>query len=125
MVNLGELHRCAYGRLLASLIRMVQDVDLAEDTQQEVFTAAFVQWPVQSSLRHPVAWLLETAQHKAIDQLRRRAPPIFRPSCGLSADRPSLTALVTMSAGLQGRHYGTCLASIQTKRHLGRSCKEP
>jgi RNA polymerase sigma-70 factor, ECF subfamily len=72
-VNLGELHQREYGRILASLIRMVKDFDLAEDTLQEAFAAALAQWPAQGPPQHPVAWLITTARHKAIDQLRRRA----------------------------------------------------
>jgi len=40
VVNLGELHRREYGRILASLIRVVRDFDLAEDVLQEAFAAA-------------------------------------------------------------------------------------
>jgi RNA polymerase sigma-70 factor, ECF subfamily len=72
-VSLGELHRREYGRILASLIRMVKDFDLAEDALQEAFAAALAQWPAQGPPQHPVAWLITTARHKAIDQLRRRA----------------------------------------------------
>jgi RNA polymerase sigma-70 factor (ECF subfamily) len=72
-MNLGELHRREYGRLLASLIRVVRDFDLAEDALQEAFAAALAQWPAQGPPQHPVAWLMTTARHKAIDQLRRRA----------------------------------------------------
>ena len=72
-MNLGELHRREYGRILASLIRVVKDFDLAEDALQEAFAAALAQWPAQGPPQHPVAWLLATARHKAIDQLRRRA----------------------------------------------------
>jgi predicted RNA polymerase sigma factor len=39
-VNLGELHQRAYGRILASLIRVIKDFDLAEDALQRAFTAA-------------------------------------------------------------------------------------
>src|SRR6266545_2401527 len=72
-VNLDTLHRREYGRILASLIRAVGDFDLAEDALQEAFAAALAQWPAQGPPQHPVAWLLATARHKAIDQLRRRA----------------------------------------------------
>jgi RNA polymerase sigma-70 factor (ECF subfamily) len=73
VVNLDALYRREYGRLLASLIRVVRDFDLAEDALQEAFAAALAQWPAQGPPQHPVAWLLATARHKAIDQLRRRA----------------------------------------------------
>ncbi len=72
-MNLGELHRREYGRILATLIRAVGDFDLAEDALQEAFEAALAQWPAQGPPRNPVAWLISTARHKAIDQLRRRA----------------------------------------------------
>ncbi len=72
-MNLGDLHRREYGRILASLIRVVRDFDLAEDALQEAFEAALAQWPAQGAPDNPVAWLIGTARHKAIDQLRRRA----------------------------------------------------
>jgi RNA polymerase sigma-70 factor, ECF subfamily len=72
-MNLDELYRLEYGRILASLIRAVRDFDLAEDALQEAFTAALAQWPAQGPPQNPVAWLIATARHKAIDQLRRRA----------------------------------------------------
>lgn len=71
-MNLGELYRQEYGRILASLIRVIRDFDLAEDSLQEAFAAALVQWPAQGPPQNPVAWLITTARHKAIDQLRRR-----------------------------------------------------
>jgi len=72
-VNVGELHRREYGRILASLIRLVGDFDLAEDALQEAFAAALAQWPAQGPPQNPVNWLISTARHKATDQLRRRA----------------------------------------------------
>jgi RNA polymerase sigma-70 factor (ECF subfamily) len=72
-MNLGELHHREYGRILASLIRVVKDFDLAEDALQEAFAAALAQWPTQGPPQNPVAWLISTARYKAIDQLRRRA----------------------------------------------------
>jgi RNA polymerase sigma-70 factor (ECF subfamily) len=71
-VNLGELHRREYGRILASLIRAVGDFDLAEDALEDAFEAALAQWPERGPPRNPVAWLIATARNKAIDQLRRR-----------------------------------------------------
>ena len=71
-MTLGTLHRREYGRILASLIRAVGDFDLAEDALQEAFAAALAQWPAQGPPQHPVAWLLTTARHKAIDQQRRQ-----------------------------------------------------
>jgi RNA polymerase sigma-70 factor (ECF subfamily) len=72
-VDLGDLHRREYGRILASLIRVVGDFTLAEDSLQEAFTAALEQWPQRGNPQNPAAWLMTTARHKAIDQIRRRA----------------------------------------------------
>jgi len=72
-VNLGELHRREYGRILASLIRSVGDFDLAEDALEDAFEAALAQWPERGYPQNPVAWLVTTARNKAIDQIRRRA----------------------------------------------------
>ena len=72
-MNLGDLHRREYGRVLASLIRAVGDFDTAEDALQDAFEAALAQWPERGPPQNPVAWLISTARHKAIDRLRRRA----------------------------------------------------
>ena len=72
-MNLGELHRREYGRILASVIRSVGDFALAEDALQEAFEAAMAQWPSAGTPKEPVSWLLSTARHKAVDQLRRRS----------------------------------------------------
>jgi RNA polymerase sigma-70 factor, ECF subfamily len=72
-MNLGELHRREYGRILASLIRVVRDITLAEDALQEAFAAAHVQWAEKGPPVNPVAWLMTTARNKAIDQIRRQA----------------------------------------------------
>lgn len=71
-MNLGELHRREYGRILASLIRTVRDFTLAEDALQDAFAAAHTQWPERGVPDNPAGWLLVTARHKAIDQIRHR-----------------------------------------------------
>ena len=72
-MDLGDLYRREYGRILASLIRVVGDFTLAEDSLQEAFTAAIEQWPEKGVPQNPAAWLMTTARHKAIDQIRRRS----------------------------------------------------
>ena len=72
-MDLGELHRREYGRILASLIRVVGDFTLAEDSLQEAFAAAIEQWPERGPPENPAGWLMTTARNKAIDQIRRRA----------------------------------------------------
>jgi len=54
-VNLGDLHRREYGRILANLTRAVKDFDLAEDALQEAFTAALAQRPAQGPPQNPLA----------------------------------------------------------------------
>lgn len=71
-MNIGELHCREYGRILATLIRLVRDFDLAEDSLQAAFEVALVQWPVQGPPQNPSAWLISTARHKAVDQKRHR-----------------------------------------------------
>ncbi len=60
-------------RVLATLIRLLGDFDLAEDALQDAFIAALKQWPQEGLPEKPRAWLVSTGRFKAIDQLRRRA----------------------------------------------------
>jgi len=59
-------------RVLATLIRLLGDFDLAEDALQEAFAAALTHWPRDGVPRNPRAWLVSTGRFKAIDALRRR-----------------------------------------------------
>jgi RNA polymerase sigma-70 factor (ECF subfamily) len=66
------LYRTEAAALTARLIRAFGgDFALAEEVVQEAFAAALEQWPVQGTPQYPRAWLQQTAQHKAIDRLRR------------------------------------------------------
>jgi RNA polymerase sigma-70 factor (ECF subfamily) len=67
-----EVYRSDWGRIVATLIRLLGDFDLAEEYAQEAFAAALDQWPVAGVPGSPRAWIIETARHKAIDRLRRR-----------------------------------------------------
>ena len=59
--------------MLATLIRLLGDFDLAEEALQDAFTAAVEQWPRDGLPANPRAWLVSTGRFKAIDRLRRRA----------------------------------------------------
>jgi len=61
------------GRVLATLIRVLRDFDLAEEVAQEAFAAATEQWPRDGVPQNPSAWLVGVARKKAIDRIRRRA----------------------------------------------------
>src|SRR5580700_9654418 len=67
------LYRSDWGRIVATLIGLIGDFDLAEEAAQEAFTAAVDQWPVSGIPDFPRAWIIQTARHKAIDRIRRRA----------------------------------------------------
>ncbi len=60
-------------RVLATLIRLLDDFDLAEEALQDAFAAAVERWPAEGVPRNPRAWLVSTGRFKAIDGLRRRA----------------------------------------------------
>ena len=66
------VYRSDWGRIVAALIRLLGDFDLAEETAQEAFTAAVDQWRSSGVPEFPRAWIIQTARHKAIDRLRRR-----------------------------------------------------
>ena len=68
-----EVYRSDWGRIVATLIGLVGDFDLAEEAAQEAFTAAVDQWRVSGVPEFPRAWIIQTARHKAIDRIRRQA----------------------------------------------------
>ncbi|WP_257305522.1 RNA polymerase sigma factor [Geothrix campi] len=70
---LDSLFREESRRILASLIRLLRDFDLAEDGMHDAFAAALEAWPRDGVPDHPRAWLVSTGRFKAIDRLRRSA----------------------------------------------------
>lgn len=66
------LYRAEWGRILATLIRLFGDFDVAEESAQEAFTAAVDSWAKDGVPEFPRAWIIQTAKHKAIDRLRRQ-----------------------------------------------------
>jgi RNA polymerase sigma-70 factor, ECF subfamily len=69
----AELYRSDWGGILATVIRLVGDFEVAEDAVQEAFTAAVGQWRSAGVPEFPRAWIIQTARHKAIDRIRRMA----------------------------------------------------
>ncbi len=67
------VYRAEWGRIVASLIRLVGDFEVAEEAAQEAFAAAVDQWRTGGIPEFPRAWIIKTAQHKAIDRIRRAA----------------------------------------------------
>jgi RNA polymerase sigma-70 factor (ECF subfamily) len=72
-MEIGAFYHREYGRILATLIRLVGDFDLAEDALQEAFALAVGQWPARGAPENAVAWIVSTARHKAIDRIRRES----------------------------------------------------
>jgi len=70
---LDSLYREDSRRILATLIRVLGDFDLAEEAMHEAFAAALSSWPKSGAPDNPRPWLISTARFKAIDTLRRRA----------------------------------------------------
>jgi RNA polymerase sigma-70 factor (ECF subfamily) len=67
-----QVYRSDWGRILATLIRLFGDFELAEETAQEAFAAAVHQWRITGVPDIPRAWIIQTARHKAIDRIRRQ-----------------------------------------------------
>ena len=67
------VYRSDWGRIVATLIRLIGDFDVAEEASQEAFAAAVDQWATAGVPEFPRAWIIQTARHKAIDRIRRRA----------------------------------------------------
>jgi RNA polymerase sigma-70 factor, ECF subfamily len=72
-MRIEEIFREEHGRILATLIRLLGGIDAAEEALQDAFAAALEQWPAAGAPANPVAWLVSTGRHKAIDRLRRSA----------------------------------------------------
>lgn len=70
---LTRVYRAEHGRIVATLIRVLGDFDLAEEVAHDAFAAALEQWPQSAPPPNPAAWLVQTARNKAIDRARRRS----------------------------------------------------
>src|SRR5262245_61031033 len=66
------LYRSDWGRIVATLIRIVGDFDLAEEAAQDAFAVAVEAWTADGIPEFPRAWIIQTARRKAIDRIRRR-----------------------------------------------------
>ena len=71
--SVDAIYRAESRRVLATLIRLLGDFDLAEEALHDAFTAALDQWPKEGVPNNPRAWLVSTGRFKAIDAMRRRA----------------------------------------------------
>src|SRR2546421_10684616 len=70
--EIEKIFRDEAGRRLATLIRLVGDFDLAEDSLQDAFAVALERWPTSDPPSNPRAWLVNVGRNKAIDRIRRQ-----------------------------------------------------
>src|SRR3954451_12554462 len=71
--TIETLYRAESGRILATLVRLLGDLDLAEEAMHEAFAVALDRWPQIGIPDKPRPWLISTARFKAVDGMRRRA----------------------------------------------------
>src|SRR3972149_11734032 len=88
---LEDIYQAESRRILATLIRLLGDFDLAEDALHDAFRVAMEQWPREGVPANPRPWLVSTGRFKAIDTLRRRARS--------SASLDKVAGLLTLEAG--------------------------
>jgi RNA polymerase sigma-70 factor (ECF subfamily) len=69
---IDAVYRSDWGAIVATLIRLTGDFDMAEEAAQEAFAAAVNDWQTSGVPESPRAWIIQTARHKAIDRIRRR-----------------------------------------------------
>jgi RNA polymerase sigma-70 factor, ECF subfamily len=69
--EIDRLFRSEAGRTLATLVRIFNDFDRAEDALQDAYATALARWARDGTPKNPAAWILQTAKNKAIDRLRR------------------------------------------------------
>jgi RNA polymerase sigma-70 factor (ECF subfamily) len=83
--EIDALYRSESRRVLATLIRLLGDFDVAEEAMHDAFAAAVERWPADGAPRNPCAWLISTGRFKAIDRFRRQSR--FDTSFAAVADR--------------------------------------
>jgi RNA polymerase sigma-70 factor (ECF subfamily) len=76
--EIERVFRDEYGRAVAVLVRVLGDIDVAEEAVQDAFTAAVQRWPSAGLPPSPAGWIITTARNRAIDRLRREASREYR-----------------------------------------------
>ena len=72
-VSVEATFRLEFGRVVATLVRLFGDIDLAEEAVQQAFVVALERWPTTGAPPNPGGWILTTARNLAIDRLRRES----------------------------------------------------
>ena len=71
--TIARVFREEYGRVVAGLVRLLGNIDLAEESVQEAFVVATQRWPETGPPPNPGAWITVTARNRALDRLRRES----------------------------------------------------
>jgi RNA polymerase sigma-70 factor (ECF subfamily) len=71
--DIERVFRAEYGRSVAVLVRVLGDIDAAEEAVQDAFTTAVQKWPTAGLPPSPAGWIITTARNRAVDRLRREA----------------------------------------------------
>jgi len=85
-LGIEEVYRAESRRVLATLIRLLGDFDLAEEALQDAFAAAVERWPVEGVPASPRSWLISAGRFRAIDRLRKRRREVASPPDPLSLE---------------------------------------
>ncbi|MDG4786029.1 RNA polymerase sigma factor [Micromonospora sp. WMMD1102] len=86
MTDLASIYRAEYGRCVATLTRLLGDINLAEEAVQDAFTTALQKW--QTPPPNPGAWIVTTARNRAVDRLRRESTRQARHAHALLLQQP-------------------------------------
>jgi RNA polymerase sigma-70 factor, ECF subfamily len=70
----AQIYRREVGRCVATLVRVLGNIDLAEDAVADAFAVAAQRWPETGIPPNPGAWITTTARNRAVDRLRRESP---------------------------------------------------
>lgn len=71
--QIAVVFQTEYGRAVSVLVRVLGDIELAEDAVAHAFTRALQRWPGEGAPRSPAGWIITTARNRAVDQLRRES----------------------------------------------------
>lgn len=88
-LKIGKIYKTESGRVLAGLIRIFGDLDVAEEALQEAFSIAMEKWPKEEIPKNPYSWLISTGKFKAIDSMRRlgRGKELFAENLSLEQEK--------------------------------------
>jgi RNA polymerase sigma-70 factor (ECF subfamily) len=106
--DIERVFRAESGRAVASLIRLLGDIELAEEAVQDAFVAALQRWPDAGLPPSPVGWIITTARNRAIDRLRRESTRDVRHAEAVRTQAPDESEEVLPVADDQLRLIFTC-----------------